>query len=196
MYNAVQDIQKLKGQGPTLGGERLGIPLLLLTGYPEDLCIADVQQIVNNPLSVEQMVQTFPVPDNFLADMGYLTFSAFARANAKSNPLAVRAIFDSFAQSTDTVEPDVAQAKLKQYQQNVYSLRGALLWSKLVGYSAIFVLLFLLGLADVVAAGHAYHGWFPDWPGAQDFPWTILDPEKGLSTIPQYWVNDVPASSS
>jgi hypothetical protein len=48
MYNQVRTIQSLKGQGPTLGGEMLGISPL--AGYPDDICIADVEQIVNNKL--------------------------------------------------------------------------------------------------------------------------------------------------
>lgn len=196
MYNSIRTVQSLKGQGPTLGGdETVGIPLLL-TGYPEDLRVSDVRQIVNNPLSVAQIVQKYPIENNFLADAGYLTFQAFQQANAKSNPLAVRAVFDSFAQSTDVVEPNVAQEKLNQYKQDLSTLKKNLLWSKFVGYSAIALLLFLLGLADVVAAGHAYHGWFPEWPGAQDFPFSILDPEKGLATIPQYWMSEVPPSAA
>ena len=191
MYDSFRAIQELKGQGPTLGGPSLGIPLLL-TGYPEDLSTANVQQVLNNPLSVDQMVQKYPVADNFWSEKGYLTFQAFSQANAKCNPLTVRAIFDTFATSTNTVEPAVAQDKLDLYKQDLSSLKQGLIASKLVSYSAIATLLFLLGLADVTAAGHAYHGWFPEWPGAVDFPWSILDSEKGLATIPQYWMSDVP----
>lgn len=79
---------------------------------------------------------------------------------------------------------------LDEYKQDPTTLKQKLLLAKLQGYSAIFTLLFLLGLVDVVAAGHAYHGWFPDWPGAENFPAGLFDSEKGIQTIPQYWLSD------
>lgn len=121
---------------------------------------------------------------------GYLTFKAWDQANeaAKNNPLAVRAVMDAMAKSSDVVAPEVAQEKMNAYLADLNEFKADLLKNKLTGYSAFFVLLFLLGLADVVAAGHAYHGWFPEWPGAEGFPFTIFDAEKGLATIPQYWI--------
>lgn len=190
MYRSARAIQELKGQGPTLGGPKLGIRPFLV-GYPEDICVADLRKVVNNKLSVEQIVKKYPIEDNFLSKAGYLTFQAFQQANADANPLAVRAIFDTFAQSTDVVEADKAQARLEEFREDITRVRGALLVSKLVGYSAIAVLLFLLGLADVVAAGHAYHGWFPEWPGAESFPWTMFDTgDRGLAAIPRYWLSE------
>ena len=69
MYQQVQYIQNLKGQGPTLGGEKIGISPLC--GYPEDLAIQDVEQIVNNPLSIRDIIQRFPNDGSFLAKKGY-----------------------------------------------------------------------------------------------------------------------------
>ena len=68
MYNNVQQIQALKGEGPTLGGDTVG--LSFLCGYPEDISIADVQKICSNKMTVEQMVDKFPVEGNFLASKG------------------------------------------------------------------------------------------------------------------------------
>jgi hypothetical protein len=186
MYKQVSYIQSLKGSEPTLGGETVG--LSPLCGYPEDLSIKDIQQIASNKLNVEQIVKKYPVEGNFLARKGYLTFAAFEKANADANPLAVRAIFDTFAQSTDVVEPDKAQDLLDLYKEDPKAINGNLINAKGTGYAAILTLLFLLGLADITAAGHAYTGWFPDWPGGVDFPAHILDPEGSLTKIPDYWI--------
>jgi hypothetical protein len=187
MFKQVAYIQSLKEQGPTMGGvETLG--LSPLCGYPEDLKVKDVEKILNNKLSIERVVEKYPIEDNFLSRKGYLTFAAFEQANNGANPLALRAIFDTFAQSTDCCAPDIAQQKMDSYKEDSSRINGALVYAKVAGYSAIFVLLFLLGLADIVAAGHAWHGWFPEWPGGNNFPWCILDKETGPLTIPNYWI--------
>ncbi len=187
MYKQVQYIKNLKGKGPTLGGETLGISPLC--GYPEDLTVKDVEQVINNPLPIRDIVRKFPNDGSFLAKKGYLTFTAFQAANSKANPLAVRAVFDTFAQSTDTCAPEVADQKLHDYRRDIKKLNIALLASKSAGWLSIGVLLFLLGLADIVAAGHAYNGWFPDWPGGRDFPWSLADPNDGaIWNIPKYWI--------
>jgi hypothetical protein len=186
MYLEVRRVQSLKGQGPTLGGETMNISPFV--GYPQDLYVLDVEAVVSNPMTVEDMVRKYPVENNFLAAKGYLTFQAFAEANKDRNPLAVRAVFDTFATSTDTVEPDKAQDLLNEYKSDVRILNSKLLKSKLVGYSSIITLLFLLGYADSIAAGHLYNGWFPQWPGGQNFPFSLLDEGGGLWRIPQYWI--------
>jgi hypothetical protein len=175
MYQQVRTIQSLKGSTPSLGGEKLGISPFC--GYPEDLCVKDVEQIVNNPMTVEQMVRQFPVEGNFLTKKGYLAFYAFEQANEGSNPLAIRAVFDTFAQSVDLTDPIVAQEKLDSYKRDVNQVRGALLKSKVTGYVSIFSLLFLLGLADVIAFGHAREGFF--------YYWKL---EDGILNIPKYWL--------
>lgn len=175
MFDQVRYIRSLKDATPTKGGETIG--LSPLCGYPQDLAVQDVEMVVNNPLTVEQMVQKYPVEGNFLTTKGYLAFSAFERANAKANPAAVRAVFDTFAQSTDLSDPIVAQEKLDSYKEDVYRLNGALLKSKLTGFLSIASLLFLLGLADVIAFGHAKDGWF--------YYWT---PEDGIFNLPKFWI--------
>jgi hypothetical protein len=186
MYKQVQEIRNLKGMGPTLGGETIG--LSPLCGYPEDLAIADVEQVINNPLSIQDIVRKYPNDGSFLAQKGYLTFMAFEAANKKSNPLAIRAVFDTFSQSTDTCTPEVAEKKLEEYREDVKRLNGALLASKASGWLSVATLLFLLGLADIVAAGHAYNGWFPDWPGGRNFPLSLLDLDGAPWDIPKYWL--------
>lgn len=184
MFKQTMYIQSLKGLGPTQGGEMLNISPL--TGYPEDLRLKDVEQILANPLSAAQIVEQHPV-DYFLSKKGYLTFEAFKLANPDANPLALRAVFDTFATSTNVCEPDKAQRLLDEYRQDILKFKQNLLFAKIVGFASVFILLFLLGLADIVAAGHAYRGWFPDWPGGQNFPWCIFDLETGPWTIPKYW---------
>ncbi|MGK3734398.1 MAG: hypothetical protein ACI8RD_004291 [Bacillariaceae sp.] len=174
MYGATQYIQSLKGS-PSLGGDNIG--LSPLCGYPEDLTSKDVEQIINNKLTVSQLVEKFPIEGNFLSSKGYLTFQAFEQANSGGNPLAIRAIFDSFSQSQDTCEPYVAQDKLDSYKEDISLLKSTLLTSKLVGYSSIATLLFLLGLAETVALTSAKDGWFPSW-----------NLEDGILNIPNYWI--------
>jgi hypothetical protein len=186
MYDQVTYIRSLKGVGPTLGGETLGVSPIC--GYPEDLAIKDVENVANNPLNVGEIVAKYPIEGNFLSKKGYLTFAAFEQANKDANPLAVRAIFDTFAQSTNCCSPEIAQGKLDLYKIDLSSINGALLKSKATGFASIAALLFLLGFADFIAAGHAYHGWFPDWPGANNFPACFFDPETSPLRIPDYWI--------
>mmetsp|Transcript_11508 Transcript_11508/g.27027 ORF Transcript_11508/g.27027 Transcript_11508/m.27027 type:complete len:266 (-) Transcript_11508:600-1397(-) len=175
LYGQVSYIQSLKGVGPSLGGETLG--LSPFCGYPEDIAIKDVEKVVNNKLTVEQTVEKFPQPENYLASKGYLTYSAFEQANNGCNPLAIRAVFDTFSQSTDVSDPRIAQQKLDMYKEHVFSFNGALLKSKVTGFSAVLTLLFLLGVAEYIAFGHARDGWFHDW--------TLSD---GILNIPNFWI--------
>ena len=175
MYEEFQYIRNLKESQPSQGGETLR--LNPLCGYPEDLSIKDLEKIVNNRMSIEQIVQKYPIENNFLSRKGYVTFASFEMANKGANPLAVRAIFDTFAQSTDVCDPFIAQDKIDSYKEDITIISGALFKSKIVGYVAIVSLLFLLGLADFTAFGHARDGWFHDWKLAD-----------GILNIPDYWI--------
>jgi len=175
MYEQVQLIRSLKGNELSLGGETLG--LNPLCGYPEDLSIKDLENIVNNKMTVEKIVQKYPIENNFLSRKGYITFAAFEMANKGANPLAIRAIFDTFAQSTDACDPFLAQDKIDSYKEDITLIKGAIFKAKVTGYVAIFTLLFLLGLADVIAFGHARDGWFPYWK--------LSD---GVLDIPDFWI--------
>ena len=59
-------------------------------------------------------------------------------ANKGSNPLAVRAVFDTFAQSVDASDPFVAQEKIDSYKKDISLINGGLIKSKITGYVAIF----------------------------------------------------------
>lgn len=187
MYDNVRAISKLKGLGPTdKSGTMLNISPLC--GYPEDISLADLNQVVNNPKSVSQLAKEGPNDGSFLAQRGYLTYEAYVFGNQKCNPLALRAVFDTFATSTNVVSPPEAQKVLDSFKedQTGNTFKNALLLSKIQSFSAIAVLLFLLGLADIIAFDAASRGWFPDWPGRGNLPGALIDP--GLLSIKDYWV--------
>ena len=198
MYQNVMEIQELAKWTPTSSSYSSSgssksdrtdlVGLSPLCGYPRDVSTTDVLKIVNNKLSVIQIVSKYPVEGNFWAAKGYLTYDAFSRANANVDPLAVRAVFDCFAQSTPLSNPDIAQSKLDSYRESLEAFKRDLLYSKVTGWASIITLLGLLGLADIEAFNFANVGWFPDWPGGQ--LWQeggLFDPEVGLSSIPKYW---------
>jgi len=181
MYDRFQEMRSLKSSGGE--GETIGISPLC--GLPEDLKLTDVQQVLNNRMSVNEMVKKGP-KDSFWAERGYLRFEAFDAANKKCNPLTVRAVFDAMTTSTSTVEPDVAQELLDSFRDDINAFKKTLLTCKLKGYSAIGLLVFLLGLAAAVSLNALAEGWFPEWPGLDNFPVGLVDP--GVWTIPNYWI--------
>ncbi|KAJ8605016.1 hypothetical protein CTAYLR_004554 [Chrysophaeum taylorii] len=155
--------------------------------YPRRVPRADLERIVLT--DVEQCVRDYPVENNYMASRGFLTYDAFQRAN-DADGLAIRAVFDCFAQGANTATPEIAQTKLDRYRVDLNELRWDLLRSKLTGWAAIFTLLFLLGYADIEAYTNIYAGWFPDWPGGR--LWLeggLWDPDVGITHIPEYWVD-------
>jgi hypothetical protein len=156
MYNNIREIQSYRTiPGRTIDKnnnnnvETVGISPLC--GYPRDLAVTELKAILNNRLNIEQIVAKYPVEDNFWAQKGYITYSAFRRANAQADPLAVRAVFDCFSQSTEVSSPDIAQQKLDSYKESLDNFNRDLLKSKVTGWAAIGTLLGLLGLADIEA---------------------------------------------
>uniref|UniRef100_A0A7S4ENU5 Uncharacterized protein n=1 Tax=Pseudo-nitzschia australis TaxID=44445 RepID=A0A7S4ENU5_9STRA len=175
LYEQVSYIQSLKGVGPSLGGDTLG--LSPLCGYPQDIAIKDLEKVVNNKMTVQDIVKKFPQTDNYLASKGYVTYAAFEQGNNGCNPLAIRAVFDTFSQSTNLSDPRIAQEKINLYKEDVFAINGALFKSKVTSFSALFTLLFLLGTAAVIVCGHARDGWFHDWK--------LSD---GILSIPDFWI--------
>ena len=173
---------------PTLGGETIGISPLCL--YPRDIYKSDLDQVLNNKLSVEKMVEIGPKV-NYLSERGYLCYASFVDANKDCNPLTVRAVFDAMS-TGDNVEPLVAQADLDEFANDTSSYRSVfknrLLKTKLTGYAGIAFLLFLLGpiVGSTCLEALAY-GWFPEWPGKDNLPWSLLV-GPGFWTIPEYWI--------
>lgn len=203
MYSRFSSMRSLASSTPTLGGPTIQLSPLCL--YPQDISLKDFSQIINNKMTVEQMVQRGP-KDSFWAEKGYLRYEAFEAANPNCNPLALRAVFDALTTSTSIVEPDVAQKLLISFRGDAFSNTGVgskelfeadvgsgvelfkwtLLKSKFSGYGAIGFLVFLLGLAAETSAEAFAKGWFPEWPGRENFPMGLVDP--GVWTIPDYWI--------
>merc|ERR1712226_90274 len=72
-WDRYQDTKSLAGKGTSLGGEDLGI-----IAYPEPIYSNDVLQILDNDMSMEEIVQKFPIEDRM---PGYLTYEAYVMAN-------------------------------------------------------------------------------------------------------------------
>mmetsp|Transcript_19319 Transcript_19319/g.40736 ORF Transcript_19319/g.40736 Transcript_19319/m.40736 type:complete len:272 (+) Transcript_19319:53-868(+) len=186
-FDKFQQLFAMSGEGPTAGGDTVGISPLCL--YPRDISKADIDKVLGNKLSVEQMVEKGPKP-NYLSENGYLCFQSFAAANKDCNPLTVRAVFDAMS-TGDNCAPNVAQASLDAFASDTSSdraaFKNALLKTKLAGFSSIAFLLFLLGpIVGSTCLESLSMGWFPDWPGNDNLPYSLLF-GPGAWTIPQYW---------
>lgn len=187
-WDRYQDTKALAGTGSTrLGGDDLGI-----IGYPEPIYSNDVQQILDNTMSMEEIVRTFPIEDRM---PGYLTYEAYVKANSDANPVAVRAVFDGFKVgiNNNLVAPYVAEEKLNLFREDLGNLKGEVNTGKLVGIAALVCLIGLIGGADYFAFYHGWHGWFPEWPGLDHFPSSLFEQDTGLMAISKYWVDgDLP----
>lgn len=186
----VRDLKTKTDGAPTREGEPLGLPATpLVFGYPEQPRVDDVRAVLVKRATVERMVADGP-KENMWAARGYLQFEAFSRsAGAGADPVAVRAVFDAISGASFTVEPDVAQERLDRFRDGddgLEALKQQLVLGTLKGWSAIAATLFLLGIAGGVCVESLAQGWFPDWPGNDNFPVGLVDP--GVWTIPQYWI--------
>lgn len=198
-WKRLQNLKALAGQGMTAGGKTLG--LNPLAGYG-DIPIADVQPIVNNEMTVQEMIDEYQDIDADLSTYSperqkfayFLKFDSFCEANEGANPLALRAIFDTFGQGASIAEPVKTQRLLYEYQQDINKLKPGLENSKLLSLAAILVLCIILGTADGLCLYHVWKGWFPAWPGGETFPSGMFDPETGISAIPKYWMGDTPSA--
>jgi len=184
-FDEWRELQKLKGVGPTKGGPSL--TLNPLCGYPEPIAIADLKAVIDNTIAIADLVASYPVEDNYMSSMGMLTGQAFDMANEDLNPLAVKAVFDSFGKGSG-VEPAIAQERLDEYRKDLSLVQTNLLQKALQDWAALIVLLFLIGLADTTTASLGYQGFFPEWPGGANFPWSMFtEPNGSPFTIPDYW---------
>lgn len=187
MFDKYVGLQKLKDVGPTKGGEMFGLNPLIC-GIPQDIAKADVLDVVSNKLTIEELVKKYPVENNFLSAKGYLCLEAFEEANAGKNPLAVRTIFDSMSAGTGTIDPELAQRKVDLYKENLGAFKFDVVKAKWLGLLAIVTLLFLLGIADIIAFTDVKDGWFPDWPGGENFPFGMFKEGGSPTNIPNYWI--------
>jgi len=180
-------VNALKGQGySSMSGEKLD-----LVGYPDDVYSDDVMAIINNNMTVYDIVDEYPIEGQL---PGYLRFESLQKANPDVSQVAVRAIFDSIAVGVNknSVAPRIAAEKFELYkQEGLESLTKNSRLSKTIGVSALVVLLTLLGSADYFALFHLFHGWFPEWSGTARLPFSLLDFPAYLE-LPSHFMNDVP----
>ena len=177
----------LQGKGGrTLGGEEID-----LFGYPEPVYTNDVLSILNNNMTVYQMMEEYPV-ENALP--GYLRFESLAQANAEQCPqMAVRAVFDAIAVgiNKNQVSPVEAEKKMNLFKQDLNLMKQNSRLTKTIGVAALVILLSILGVADFFTIYHLWHGWFPEWQGFSSMPMSLLD-ERGFGNLPACFVGDVP----
>ena len=88
-YREWKRTNDLKGKGESLGG-----PEIELFGYPEPIYSNDVMSILNNNMSVYEIVEKYPVEG---ALPGCLRYESLVEANPEVQPMAVRAVFDACA---------------------------------------------------------------------------------------------------
>jgi len=184
-YKSYELNQSLKGKD-SLGGESLG-----LFGYPETVYSDDVMMILNNPMSVDEIVETYPIEGKL---PGLLQYESFVKANPDANPMAVRAVFDSLVIGINKMSavPAVATENIENFKLDLNELRTQNNISKAIGITALAFLLALIGGADWFAFYHCWRGWFPLWPGLSDLPGSLFAKDIGLLSIPNYWMSDLP----
>lgn len=180
-------VNALKGQGySSMSGEKLD-----LVGYPDDVYSDDVMTIINNNMTVYEIVDEYPIEGQL---PGYLRFESLQKANPDVSQVAVRAIFDSIAVGVNknSVAPRIAAEKFELYKrEGLESMTKNSRLSKTIGVSALVVLLTLLGSADYFALFHLFHGWFPEWSGTARLPFSLLD-FPAYAELPSCFMNDVP----
>ena len=86
-YREWKKTNDLKDKGDSLGG-----PEIELFGYPAPIYSNDVMSILNNNMSVYEIVEKYPVEG---ALPGYLRYESLVQANPEVQPMAVRAVFDA-----------------------------------------------------------------------------------------------------
>lgn len=180
-------VNALKGQGySSMSGEQLD-----LFGYPEPVYSDDIMTIINNNMTVYDMVAEYPVEG---ALPGFLRFESLAQANAGVSQVAVRALFDSIAVGVNknSVNPQIAAQKFELYKrEGLDKMTSSSRLSKTIGVCALVFLLSLLGAADYFALFHLFHGWFPEWSGTAGLPFSLFD-FSAYSSLPSSFMNDVP----
>ncbi len=195
----------IRSSSPIRDDEDLGI-----WGYPETIYRKDVEQILNNPMAPLAIAKKYPIAQDADADERYqythmaesvpfLGYDGFVRANPRANPVALRAVFDSFSNSiggSNAVSPITAQRNMDLYLNGDKSVNSALAkklnGGKSLGIAAFVFLLALLGIGDALAIFHLWKGWFPEWQGFSDMPASLFDQNIGILVLPNFFVSDVP----
>lgn len=178
--------QALKGQGTSLGGEKVDF-----FGYPEPIYSRDIQKVLSNKMKPTQMASKYP-PTTQTRDL-FLNFESMLEANPGVASMSVRAVFDSMAfgiNKNSIYIPD-AEEKLEFYRNDLELMKKDNIAGKAIGVGALVLLLTLLGLADFFAFYHLFKGWFPGWTGFVEFPQSLFD-ERGLLALPNFFMADLP----
>lgn len=204
-----------RGAAADVADEDLGI-----WGYPEKIYRKDVEMILNNPVLPLAIAKKYPISqDADAADryqythmkdsVPFLGYDGFAKANPRANPVALRAVFDSFSNSiggSNAVSPITAQRNIDSFMEDsggrqkrgTSTVTGALAkklnGGKAIGITAFFFLLVLLGVGDWLAIFHLWKGWFPEWQGFSDVPSSLFDKDIGFAVLPDFFVGDVPSA--
>ncbi len=213
VFGRYQETSSLESDGSMAAGNRgaqgnddddLGI-----WGYPEKIYRTDVEIILNNPLTPLAIAKKYPISQNEDADERYtythmtesvpfLGYDGFVKANPRANPVALRAVFDSFSNSiggSNAVSPITAQRNIDSFLSNkavTGELAKKLNGGKSIGIAAFVFLLALLGIGDALAIFHLWKGWFPEWQGFSDMPASLFDKNIGIAVLPNFFVGDVP----
>ena len=127
----------------TEGGDDLTTPF----GYPKPLKIKDVEKILYQLPSVEQIKEKGE-KKSYMAQNGYLERSGFLNALPDCNPLAASAVYEALSGGTaDIVAPSQIEPKLQQLKDGgLLAFQSMLLQSTLKRLSAYFVFAFLIFL--------------------------------------------------
>jgi len=177
---------------------------LNIRGYAERIYLEDIQPILSNKLDAISIATKYQ--DNKPEKYEYthlktqnippfLTFEAYQRANPTSNPVALRALFDSFSNSLggiNSISPITAQERIDEYTNNIYTMVQRLNRSKVLGLSAFIFVLLLLGFVDYLTIYHLWRGFFPEWNGFMNLPFSLFDREIGISVLPKFFVWEIP----
>lgn len=177
---------------------------LNIKGYAERIYLEDVQSILSNKLDAISIATKYQGDKSEKYEYThlktqnippFLSFEAYQRANPTSNPVALRAVFDSFSNSLggiNSISPITAQERIDEYTSNIYTMVQRLNRSKVLGLSAFIFVLSLLGFVDYLTIYHLWRGFFPEWNGFIDLPFSLLDEEIGISVLPKYFVWEIP----
>ena len=140
---------------------------LNIKGYAEPVYLEDVQLILSNT-----KMDAISIATKYQEDKSekyeythletqnippFLTFEAYQRAHPTSNPVALRALFDSFSNSLggiNSISPITAQERIDEYTNNINEMVLRLNRSKVLGISAFIFVLLLLGFVYYLTIYH------------------------------------------
>ena len=93
------------------------------------------------------------------------------------------------------VNPSEAVQKMELFRQDLGRMKENIQLTKTVGVSALVILLTILGTADYFAVYHLWHGWFPEWHGFDQLPFSLFD-ERGITQLASSFILDVPPADA